>query len=173
MVDNCLRLRPRLMASFGSIHHAAWPKLIRVEIIASERDQLLRVVADAGVEALQREGVDWAKRLWKISRMCSIRYRYSRYRSGYHTELTEVSGTGIDVVRNLPKCLVPVLISYRSYQSVRYRYWCCTELTEVSGTGMKVCTGTGGAGIHIVPNLPKCPVPVLMSYRTYRSARYR
>ena len=37
---------------------------------------------------------------------------------------------------------------------------------------MKVCTGTGGTGIH-VPKLPKCPVPVLMSYRSYRSVRCR
>ena len=57
-----------------------------------------------------------------------------------------------------------------------------TGLTEVSGAGMKACTGTGGTGIHIVPKLPevtgtgidvrklpKCPVPVLMSYRTCRS----
>ena len=34
------------------------------------------------------------------------------------TELTEVSGTGIDVVLNLPKCPVPVLTSYR----YRYRH---------------------------------------------------
>ena len=53
------------------------------------------------------------------------------------------------------------------------RCGCRTELTEVSGTGMKVCTGSGGIGIYVVPNLPKCPVPVLMSYHTYRSARYR
>ena len=33
---------------------------------------------------------------------------------------------------------------------------------------MKVCTGTGGTGIHIVLNLPKYPVPVLMSYLTYQ-----
>ena len=43
----------------------------------------------------------------------------------------------------------------------------------MSGTGIKVCTGTGGTGIHVVPNFPKCPVPVLMSYRTYRSVRCR
>ena len=85
---------------------------------------------------------------------------------------------------NLPKCLVPVLM-------------CCTKLIEVSGTGMKGCAGTGGTGIHVVlnltkwywccteltevsgtginavPSLPKYPVPVLMSYRTYRSVRYR
>ena len=29
-----------------------------------------------------------------------------------------------------------------------------------------------GTGIDVVPNLRKCPVPVLM-YRTYRSVRYR
>ena len=75
-------------------------------------------------------------------------------------------GAGIDVVPNLPKCPLPVLMLYRTYRSVRYRYLCRTELTEVSGTGMKVCTGTGDTGIHIVRNLPKCPVPVLMSYRS-------
>ena len=85
---------------------------------------------------------------------------------------TGILGTGMDVP-NLSKFPVPVLMSYRTYRSVRYRYWCCTELTEVSGTG-----------IDVVPNLPKCPVPVLksvpvpavpvsMSYRTYRSVRYR
>ena len=83
----------------------------------------------------------------KLSRVCSVRYRYSRYRYGCRTELTEVSGTGIDVP-NLPKCPVPVLMLYRNYRSVRYRY---------------DCTGTG---IDAEPNLPKCPVPVLM-YRTY------
>ena len=83
-----------------------------------------------------------------------------------YTEFTEVSSTGIDVVPNLPKCPVAVLMMYRTYQSVRYRYEslyryglyrypCRTVLTEVSGTG-----------VHAVPNLPKCPVPVLMSYRT-------
>ena len=46
----------------------------------------------------------------KVSRVCSVRYRYSRYRYGCHTELTELSGTGIDV----------------------------TELTELSGTGIDV-----------------------------------
>ena len=85
--------------------------------------------------------------------------------------------TGMEVVQNLPKCPVPVLMSYRTYRSVRCRYWCITkcpvpglmyrtyqsiryqywfhnELTEVSGTGIDV------------PNLPKCLVPV------YRSIRY-
>ena len=35
------------------------------------------------------------------------------------------------------------------------------------------CTGTSGTGNHIVPKLPKCPVPVLESHRSYRSVRYR
>ena len=68
------------------------------------------------------------------------------------TELTELSGTGIDpvlIVPNLTKGPVPVLMSYRTYRSVRYRYGCRTELTEASGTG-----------IDAAPNLPKCPVPV-------------
>ena len=111
--------------------------------------------------------------------MCSVRYRYARYRYGF-TKLTEVSGTGIDVVPKLPKCPVPVLMLYRTYRSVRYRYEGLyryrryqypyrTELTEVSGTGIDVVPNLC---IDVVPNLPKCPVPVLM-YRTYRSVRYR
>ena len=108
------------------------------------------------------------------ARVCSIRYRrYSRYPHGCSTELTEVSGTGIDVVPKLPKYPVPVLMLYRNGRSVRYqyeslyryrryRYPCRTGLIEESGIG-----------IDLVPNLPKCPVTVLMSYRTYRSVRYR
>ena len=96
----------------------------------------------------------------------------SRHRYGCRTELTEVSGTGIDVVPNLPKCSVPVLELYRTYRSVRQRYesmyryrrywYRCAELTEVFGTG-----------IDAVPNVPKFPVPELTSYRTYRSFRCR
>ena len=47
-----------------------------------------------------------------VSKMCSVRYRYSRCRYGCRTEVTEVFGTGIDVVPNLPNCLVPVLEVY-------------------------------------------------------------
>ena len=46
---------------------------------------------------------------------------------------------GVDVVPNLPNYSVPVLMLYLTYGSVWYR--------------MKVCTGTGGTGIHIIPNL--------------------
>ena len=123
----------------------------------------------------------------KFSRVCSVRYRYFRYRYGCRTEVTELPGIGIDVVPNLPKCPVPVLILYRNYRSVRYRYKilyryrryrypCRTELTEVSGTGIDAVPNlpeVSGTGIDVVPNLPKFPVPVLMLYRTYRSVRYR
>ena len=85
---------------------------------------------------------------------------------------TDILNTGMDVVPNLPKCSVRVSMSYWTYRSVRYRYWYCTEITEAPGTGMKVCTGTSGTGIDIVPNLPKCAVPVSISYRTCRSVRY-
>ena len=47
---------------------------------------------------------DW----WNIARVYSVRCRYSRYRYGCRTELTQVSGTGIDVVPNILKCPVPV-----------------------------------------------------------------
>ena len=84
-----------------------------------------------------------------------------------------MSGKGIDAVPKLPKRPVPVLMSYRSYRTVRYRYESLygyrryrysyrTELTEVSGTG-----------IDVVPKLPNYPVPVSMSYRSYRTVRYR
>ena len=109
---------------------------------------------------------------WSRVLMYRSHRRRARYRVLFFSELTEVSSTGIDVVPHLPKCPVPVLM-YRTYRSVRYQYWGCTELTEVCGTGMKVCTGTGGTGIDDVPNLMKCPVPVLMSYRIYRSIQYR
>ena len=92
--------------------------------------------------------------IYAVARVCSVRYRYARYRNGC-AELTKVSGTSIDVPI-LPKCPVPVLVLYPTYRS-----------------GMKDCTGTGGTGIHIVPNLPKCPVPVWMAHRIQRSIRYR
>ena len=60
-----------------------------------------------------------------------------------------IVGTGIDVVPNLPKCPVPVLM-YQTYRSVRYRYESLyrykqyrypyrTELTEVSDTSNTGC----------------------------------
>ena len=37
---------------------------------------------------------------------------------------------------------------------------------------MEVCTGTGGTGIDVVPNLPKCPVPVIPAVYTDGIPRY-
>ena len=61
------------------------------------------------------------------------------------------------------------VLFYRTFRSVRYWYRCCTDPGTKSGTD--VHTGSGGTDIDIVPNLPKCPVPVLMSYRNYQSVR--
>ena len=82
------------------------------------------------------------------------------------TELTEVSGAGVDIVP------IPVQIRYkRQYRYRRYRCWCHTELAEVSGTGIDVQPNLPKCPvphIDVVPNLPKCPVLVLMMYRTFR-----
>ena len=88
-------------------------------------------------------------------------------------EVKPIIDTGMDFKPKIPECPAPVLMSWQTYQSVRHRYWCHDKLTEVSGTG-----------IDVVPQLPKCPVPVwmsvrvmaapvLMTWRTYRSVRYR
>ena len=62
------------------------------------------------------------------------------------------------------------VVFYRTFRSVRYRYRCCIDAGTNSSTAVHI--GTGGTGIDVEPNLPKCPVPVLMSYRAYRSVRY-
>ena len=66
------------------------------------------------------------------------------------------------------RCVRYGVMFYRTFRIVRYRYRCCTDTGTNSGTD--VHTGTG---INFVPNLPTCPVPVLMSYRTFRRIRYR
>ena len=38
------------------------------------------------------------------------------------SELAEVSGAGVPVISNLPKCRAPVLKPYRTYRRVGYRY---------------------------------------------------
>ena len=76
-------------------------------------------------------------------------YRYRRYRyqylteltEGCHAEVTEVSGTGVDVISTLRKCPVPVLTSYRTYRSVRYRYWYRTDTGLATGADLGTCTG--------------------------------
>ena len=65
----------------------------------------------------------------------------------------------------------PGFMPYQLYYSVRYRHRCRTDTGTNSGTNVR--TGTGGTGIDVIPNLPMCPVPVSMSYRTYRSVRYQ
>ena len=45
--------------------------------------------------------------------------------------------------------------------------------SSLSQTCVRYGAGILGTGMDVVPNLPKCPVPVSTSYRTYRSARYR
>ena len=62
------------------------------------------------------------------------------------TEHNEVSGTGMKVCTDAGS-----LYRYR-----RYRYPCRTELTEMFSTGI----------IEVVPNLPKCSVPVIPAVYT-------
>ena len=114
--------------------------------------------------------------------------------------LTEVSGTGIEVIPNLLKCWVPVLMSYRTYRNVWYRYYVVPKLPKCAVPVWKSVpvpavpvsmsylthwsvryrywcrtelTVASGTGINVIPNLPKCLIPVLMSHRNYRSVRYR
>ena len=83
---------------------------------------------------------------------------------------SQCGGTGLMSYRSYRPVRYRVTF-YRTFQSVRYRYPCCADTGTNSSTD--VHTGTGGTGIDFVPNLPKCPVPVLMSYRTYQRVRYR
>ena len=89
---------------------------------------------------------------YSVSSMCSVRHRYARYRYGGRTERTEVSGTGINVVPNLPTCPVPV------WKSV-----------PVPAVPVSISYKVSGTVMDVVPNLPNCRVPVLMSYWTYGS----
>ena len=66
-----------------------------------------------------------------IARSCCTGYTGTRGSFGGSTELTEVSGTGIEVVPNLPKCRVPILKSGRTHRSVGYRYRAQTEAYRI------------------------------------------
>ena len=109
--------------------------------------------------------------LTKHPRVCSV--EYTNIIPGV------LFGGGTD----LPQCRVPVVSSYGRYRTVGYRYRVRTEpYTRVFG-GYRgrteplrygiypryTLTEVSGTGIQVVPNLPKCRVPVLRSYRTYRS----
>ena len=78
-----------------------------------------------------------------IPRVCSVRYRCSRYR--------------LDVVPNLQKRSVPVLM-YRTYRSVRCRFLVVQKLPKCP--------------VPVCKPVPVPTVPVSMSYRTYRRVRY-
>ena len=71
----------------------------------------------------------------------------------------------------MSKCGGTGWMSCRTYGSVWYRYRCYTYTCTYPGIDVHI--GTAGTGIHIVPTLPKSPVPILMSHRSYRSVRYR
>ena len=68
--------------------------------------------------------------------------------------LKMVPSRSASIDKNAGTCLV-------RYRYARYRYGCRTKLTVGSGTG-----------IDALPNLPKCPIPVLMLCRTYRRVSY-
>ena len=85
---------------------------------------------------------------------------YAPYRYEHRTERTELLGTGMYIVPNVPNFSVPVWRSYRTYRTSRYRYGLLyrhhryryelrTERTELPGTGTV-----------IVPNVPNFSVPV-------------
>ena len=101
-------------------------------------------------------------------------------------QLSEVSGINIEKSPNLPKCGLPTLNKYQTFRIVRqgietstkqYRYpGRVVEGIPVPGVYLGRRTGlteVSDTGIEKVPNLPKCWVPILKKYRTYRSVRYR
>ena len=94
-----------------------------------------------------------------------------------NTELTEVSGTGIERIPNLLKCRVPVSNKYRTYRVPVLRpYRTNTGRPGNAVEGIPVpgvyliertdLTDLSGIGIENVPYLPKCWVAVLKIYRT-------
>ena len=73
--------------------------------------------------------------------------------------MSHCGATGLMSYRSY-RCVRYGVVFYRAFRSVRYWYRCCTDTRTNSRTD--VHTGTGGTGIDVVPNLPTCPVPVLM-----------
>ena len=114
---------------------------------------------------------------------CSVWYTDSRGIFCGRTELTEVFCTGIKVVPNLPKCRVPVLKSYRTSRvsgaGIDFvpnhtglfgrvlRPYRTTSVGKIPpGVWRNTLTGFLGTGIEVVPELPKCRVPVSGLHRT-------
>ena len=83
-----------------------------------------------------------------------------------HRTYREVSGTGIDFVPNLPKCRVPVSSPYRTNTGTPGIVVEGIPVRGVQMSGRTELTEVSGTGIEVVPNLPKCRVPVLRLYRT-------
>ena len=108
------------------------------------------------------------------------------YRYRFRTKITKVSGTGVDVMTDLPKCPVPLWMLYRRHRSARYRcesmyryrrhrYCSRTEVTEVSGTGidvvpviLAVCLGTVSKKRYQAVGFPCCRMLKLRSSREIR-----
>ena len=141
----------------------------------------------------------WRPSHCKSSRCCSCVLRGSVYQA-FWTMLADRGVYGLECCLDAKikgmtsQCGGIGLISRQTYRrvryglmlcqycrSIRYRYRCCTDTGTNCGTyvhtgtgcGTYVHAGTAGIGIDVVPNLLKCPVPVLRSYRAYRSVRYR
>ena len=118
--------------------------------------------------------------------------------SSGRTELTKVSGTGmdavtkyqsvgygIDVVPSLPKGRVRVWMSYQAYQRVGMvrllvpvpvpdlgYFNRAVPDTKVFFSGSTGLTKVSGTDMKVVPNLPKCQVRVWMSYQAYQRVGY-
>ena len=82
-----------------------------------------------------------------LLRVCSVGYTGTRGIFGGRTELTEVSGTGIEVGPYLLKCRIPVSSSYRTIPecSVEYRAW----HRKNTGTPGIVVEGIPGPGAYL------------------------
>ena len=92
----------------------------------------------------------------RFPRVYSVGYPGTRGTSGARTELTKVSGTGVEFVPNLHKAYgsIPRVYSV-GYPGTRGTSGARTKLTEVSGTG-----------VEFVPNLSGLFGRVLRPYRT-------
>ena len=108
--------------------------------------------------------------------VCSVRYAGTRGIFGGRTELIEVLGTGIiEYVPKLPKGRVTVLSSlYRTIPECSVGYGGRTEpLFDRVNTRRMPLPNCRVPESAVVPDLQKCRVPVLRSYRTHRSVEYR
>ena len=94
------------------------------------------------------------------------------YGCGCRTELTKVSGTGMDVVPNLPKCGVRVWMSYRTYQRVGEGYGCFIKLTKGVGYGTAACTRTRTRPHVFQQGRTRYQGILQREYRTYQSVGY-